>query len=97
MLSCQRFLRSFSWKKRCIEYKDATRVLYDGALPTVHHVNMLLADPVINSLQIEGVERAVTLQIIEGDLYKHYTHVIMNVTHLLNISEVSSSITKQVE
>ena len=72
-----------------MEYKDATRVLYDGALPTVHHVNMLLADPVINSLQIEGVESHFT-----DCRRRPQTIHPCNNEHLLNTSEVSSSITK---
>ena len=46
----------FLMKKECIDYKEAARDLYEGALPAVHHTNMLLADSVMIALSLEGRE-----------------------------------------
>ena len=40
-------------EKDCIEYKEAAGNLYDGTLPIVHHINMLLADRVVKAFEVQ--------------------------------------------
>ena len=67
-------------EKDCIEYKEAAKDLYDGTLPTRHHINMLLADRVVKAFEVQGDEKSATIQIVEGDISQQYTHVLINVT-----------------
>ena len=76
-----------------LNYKDAAKELYDGVLPTVHHVNMLINDKVLNALSIKRKEGNVTIQIVEDDLSHQYTHAILIVTDnsLINNDGVAAS------
>ena len=47
-----------------VNYKDATKELYGGVLPTAHHVNMLLNDKVLNAISITRKAGDVTIQIV---------------------------------
>ena len=77
-------------EKEGMNYKEASRYLYGGKLPTTHHVNMLLSDVVINALHFNGV----TLQVVEGNLANQYTHAIVNFTDqdLLHSDKTPASI-----
>ena len=46
-------------EKDCIE--EAAKNLYDGTLPAVHHINMLLADRVVKAFEVQGHEKSVTI------------------------------------
>ena len=67
-------------EKDFIEYKETAKNLYDGTLPTVHHINMILADRVVKAFEVQGHEKSVTIQIVEGDITQQYTHVLINVS-----------------
>ena len=84
----------FLMEKNGTGYKDAAKDLYNGTLPTTHHVQMLLNDSVLNSLVIDGVKGNVTLQLVEGHISKQYTHGILNITdvHLMNNNEFSETL-----
>ena len=81
-----------------LNYKDATKELYGGVLPTARHVNMLINDKVLNAISIKskggGGGGNVTIQIAEDDLSHQYTHAILIVTenNLITNDEVAASL-----
>ena len=84
----------FLIEKNGTGYKDAAKDLYNGTLPTAHHVYMLLNDSVLNSLVIDGVKGNITLQLVEGHISKQYTHGILKITdvHPVNNNDFSETL-----
>ena len=50
----------------------------------------------MKAFEVLGHDKSVTIQIVEGDISRQYTHVLINVNdaHLLNKNEFSASIMK---
>ena len=59
-----------------LNYKDAGKEMYGGVLPTAHHINMLINDKLLDTISIKRKEGNVTIQIVEDDLSRQYTHAI---------------------
>ena len=88
----------FIMESKNINYKEASRDIYLGKLPTTHHISMLENDRnVILQTFVRGVNRDVILQIVEDDITRQYTHSILNITdkHLAHNEGSSISIVNE--
>ena len=86
-------------EKDCIEYKaevlmEKDCIEYKEAQSQQCIINMLLADRVVKAFEVQGHEKPVTIQIVEGDISQQYTHVNVTDAHLSNNNEFSASIMK---
>ena len=88
----------FIMEKREVGYKEASLHLYSNALPTKHHIAMLIDDRnVVFSTNIKKNKKHIILQVVKNNIAIERSHVIVNAAnkHLLHGGTVALAIAQE--